>query len=64
MAQRVVPGAAVVRAPLPEVVLVAEDVVGVTQLALLAEVHVLGPVLADRQPPLGGQTADQVVLVV
>lgn len=64
VAQRVVPGAAVVGAALPEVELVAEDVVGITQLALLAKVHVLRPVLADGQSPLGGQTADEVVLVV
>lgn len=62
--KRVVSGSAVVRASLPEVVLVAEDVVGITQLALLAKVHVLRPVLADCQSPLGRQTADEVVLVV
>lgn len=62
--QRVVPGSAVVRASVPEVVLVAEDVVGITQLALLAKVHVLGPVLADGESPLGRQATDEVVLVV
>lgn len=64
MAQRVVSGTAVVRAAVSEVELVAEDVVGVAQLALLAEVHVLGPVLSDGQPPPGRQAAHQVVLVV
>ena len=42
--QRVVPRSAVICAAVSEVVLVAEDVVRVAQLALLAEVHVLGPV--------------------
>lgn len=64
VAQRVVPGPAVVRASVAKVVVVAEDVVGITQLALLAEMHVLGPVLADGESPLGRQAADEVVLVV
>lgn len=64
VAQRVIPWSAVVGAPVPKVVLVAEDVVGVTQLTLLPEVHVLGPVLPNGEPPLGRQTTDQVVLVV
>lgn len=64
MSERVVPRPAVVSAAVSEVILVAEDVVGVAQLALLAEVHVLGPVLADGQPPPRGQAAHQVVLVV
>lgn len=64
VAQRVVPRPAVLGATVPKVVLVTEDVVGVAQLALLAEVHVLGPVLADGQPPPGRQAAHEVVLVV
>lgn len=64
VAQRVVPGPAVVRAAVSEVEVVAEDVEGVAQLALLPEVHVLGPVLADGQPPARGQAAHQVVVVV
>jgi len=64
VAQRVIPRPAVLSASVPEVVLVAEDVVGVAQLALLAEVHVLGPVLADGKPPPGRQAAHEVVLVV
>lgn len=62
--QRVVSWSAVVRASVPRVELVAEDVVGITQLALLAKMHVLGPVLADGESPLGRQTTDEVVLVV
>lgn len=57
VAQRVVPGPAVVSAAVSEVVLVTEHVVGVTQLALLTEVHVLGPVLSDGQSPPGSQAA-------
>lgn len=64
VAQGVVPWSAVVRASFPKVVLVAEDVVGVTQLALLPKVHVLGPVLPDGESPLGRQTTHEVVLVV
>lgn len=62
--QRVVPRPAVVRAAVSKVELVTEDVVGVAQLALLPEVHILGPVLADGQPPPGRQTAHEVVLIV
>lgn len=62
--QRVVSRSAVVRASVPKVVLVTEDVVGITQLALLAKMHVLGPVLSDGESPLGRQTTDEVVLVV
>lgn len=62
--QRVVSWSAVVRASVAKVVLVTEDVIGVTQLALLSKVHVLGPVLADGEPPLGRQATHKVVLVV
>jgi len=41
VAQRVVPRPAVFSAAVSKVVLVTEDMVGVAQLALLAEVHVL-----------------------
>ncbi len=64
VAQRVVSRPAVVSAAVSKVELVAEDVVGVAQLALLAEVHVLGPVLTDGKSPPGRQTAHKVVLVV
>lgn len=64
MAQRVVSWPAVVGAAVSEVVLVAEDVVGVAQLALLAKVHVLGPVFSDGKSPPGRQAAHEVVLVV
>lgn len=62
--QRVVSWSAVVRASVPEVKLVTEDVIGVTQLALLAKVHILGPVLTDGESPLSRQTTHKVVLVV
>lgn len=64
VAQCVVPRSAVVSAAVSKVVVVAEDVVGVPQLALLAKVHVLGPVLTDGKSPPGRQTAHEVVLVV
>lgn len=64
VAQRVVSWSAIVRASVPKVKLVTEDVIGVTQLALLAEVHILGPVLTDGESPLGRQTTHKVVLVV
>lgn len=64
VAQRVVSWSAVVRASVPKVKLVTEDVIGVTQLALLAKVHILGPVLTDGESPLGRQTTHKVVLVV
>lgn len=64
VSERVVPRPAVISAAVSEVILVAEDVVGVAQLALLAEVHVLGPVLADGQPSPRGQATHQVVLVI
>lgn len=64
MAQRVVSRPAVVSTAVSKVVLVAKDVVGVAQLALLAKVHVLGPVLADGQSPPSRQSTHEVVLVV
>lgn len=64
VSQRVVSRPTVISAAVSEVILVAEDVVGVAQLALLAEVHVLRPVLTDGQPPPGRQATHQVVLVV
>ncbi|TNN76674.1 hypothetical protein EYF80_013126 [Liparis tanakae] len=57
VAQRVIPRPAVLGTSVSEVVLVAEDVVGVAQLALLAEVHVLGPVFSDGKPPPSRQAA-------
>lgn len=53
VAQRVVSRPAVVCAAVAEVVLVAEDVVGVAQLALLPKMHVLGPVLSDGKSSPG-----------
>lgn len=64
VAEGVVAGPAVGGAGLAVVVLVAHHVVGVAQLALVAEVHVLGPFLTDGQPAAGGQPADEVVLVL
>lgn len=55
VSERVVPRPTVICAAISEVILVAEDVVGVAQLALLAEVHVLGPVLANGQSSPRGQ---------
>lgn len=62
--QGVVSGPAVFRTAVSEVVLVAENVVGVAQLALLSEVHILRPVFSDGKSSPGRQTAHQVVLVV
>lgn len=64
VAEGVVAGSAVGGAGLAVVVLVTHHVVGVAQLALVAKVHVLGPLLADGQPAAGRQTADEVVLVL
>lgn len=64
VAQSVVAGSAVLGAAIAKVVLVTEYVVGVAQLALLSEVDVLRPVLADGQSSSGCQAADKVVLVV
>lgn len=60
----VVTGSAVSGALFAVVVLIAHDVVGVTQLALVGGVDVLGPLVPDRQFAAGGQTADEVVLVL
>lgn len=64
VSEGVVAGPAVGGAGLAVVVFIAQYVVGVTQLALVAEVHVLGPFLPDCQPAAGRQPADEVVLVV
>lgn len=64
VAKGVVAGPAVGGAGLTVVVLSAHYVVGVTQLALVAKVHVLGPLLPDGQPAAGRQPADEVVLVL
>lgn len=63
VSERVVAGSAVVGTRLAVVELVAHHVIGVAQLALVAKVHVLRPVLADGQRAACGQAADQVVLV-
>lgn len=64
VAKGVVAGSAVGGARLPVVELVAHHVVGVAQLALVAQVHILRPVWAHAQLAACGQTADQVVLVL
>lgn len=64
VAQRVVPRPAVVSAAVSKIIFITEDVVGIAQLALLAKVHILGPVLADGKSPPGRQTTHKVVLVV
>lgn len=63
MAEGVVAGPAVRGAGLAVIVLVAHHVVRVAQLALVAKVHVLGPVVADGQSAPGRQPAHEVVLV-
>lgn len=63
VAQAVVAGLAEGGADLAVVVLVADHVVGVAQLALVAGVDVLGPFLS-RQLEVGGEAADHVVLVL
>lgn len=64
VSERVVAGATVGGARLAVVELVAHHVVGVAQLALVAEVHVLRPALTHGLLAVGGQAADQVVLVL
>lgn len=46
------------------VVFVAHGAVGVTELTLVAEVLVLGPVLSHGEPAARGQSTDKVVLVL
>lgn len=60
----VVTGPTVGGARLAVVELVAHHVVRVAQLAVVADVHVLRPLLAHGQLAAGGQAADQVVLVL
>lgn len=62
--QLVVPGPAVGGARLAVVELVAHHVVGVAQLAVVANVHVLRPRRTHGQLAAGGQPAEQVVLVL
>lgn len=64
VAERVVAGPAVGGAGLAVVELIAHHVIRVAELALIAKVHVLGPVLPDGQPAARRQPADQVVLVL
>lgn len=61
VAERIIPWAAEIRAFLAVVEFIAHDAIRKVQLALLPEMHVLGPVLADSESPFGGQTADHVV---
>lgn len=64
VAEGVVARAAVGRALRPVVVFVTEHVVGVPELALVTEVHVLGPLLSNGESAAGRQAADQIVLVI
>lgn len=64
VAEGVVAGPAVGGASLAVVVLAADHVVRVAQLALVAEVDVLGPVLPHGQSAAGRQATDEVVLVL
>lgn len=64
MAKRVIPWAAEIRTFLAVVELIAHDAIRKAQLALLSEMHVLGPVLADSESSFGGQTADHVVNIL
>lgn len=64
VAEGVVARPAVGGAGLSVVVLVAHNMVGVAELALVAKVHVLGPFLPYVQPAAGRQPAYEVVLVL
>lgn len=64
VSEGVVPGPAVGAAGLPVVVLVADHTVGVTELALVPNVHILGPFLSDGQPASGRQSVHKVVLLL
>lgn len=64
VSKSVVTGSAVGGTGFAMVVLVAYHTVGVTQLALVPKVLILGPFLSDGQPVSGRQSADEVVLVL
>lgn len=64
VAECVVPWAAEIRAFLAVVEFIAHNTIRKAQLALLSDMHVLGPVLADGESSFGGQTADHVVDVL
>lgn len=64
VAEGVVPGPTVVGAAVAVIVLITDDVIGVAQLAVLSLAHILGRILSDGQRSLGGQTTDEVVLVL
>lgn len=55
----IVPGAAEDGAAFSVVVLVTDEAVRVLEVSAAAAVQVLGPLLAHRQVPLGGQAADE-----
>jgi len=55
----VVTGPAEDRAAFPVVVLITHKAIGVLEVGAAAAVQVLGPLLAHRQVPLGGQAADE-----
>lgn len=64
VAEGVVARPAVGGARLSVVVLVAQHVVRVAELALVPKVHVLGPLISDGEPAPRRQAADQIVLVL
>lgn len=51
VSQRVVTGTAVIRTSLAIVKLITENVIGVTELALITEMNILRPVFPNRQAP-------------
>lgn len=59
MTEGIVPGAAEDGAAFPVVVLVADEAIRVLEVGAAAAVQVLGPLLAHRQVPLGGQAANE-----
>lgn len=59
MTEGIVPGAAEDGAAFPVVVLIADEAIRVLEVGAAAAVQVLGPLLAHRQVPLGGQAADE-----
>lgn len=59
VAEGIVPGTAENGAALSVVVFVTHEAVGVLEVRAAAAVQVLGPLLAHRQVPLGGQAADE-----
>ncbi len=64
VAKGVIAGPAEGGAELAMIVFITHHVVRVAQLALVAEVHILGPIMPHSQPAAGRQPADEVVLAL